>query len=315
MFFRAQYTISPEQVGQRLDQALATLCPEHSRVRLTNWLKEGHILVNGEVLPPRTRVEGEEVVEICAPLKAESAGLAEAMPLDIVYEDDHILVINKQDDLVVHPGAGNADGTLLNGLLYHCPSLEMVPRAGIVHRLDKGTTGLMVVAKTLEAHTSLVEQLQSRTVKRTYTAVVLGSMISGGDIDAPIGRDPHNRIKMAIVAEGKEARTQYRILEKFPAYTCLSVQLETGRTHQIRVHMASIGHPLVGDRTYERRQQLPKGLSPEMRAYIGQYPRPALHARALTFLHPATGLEVHFEAPVPLDMKTLLLRLREAGRT
>ncbi len=302
----------PEDVaGKRLDQALAQLFPQYSRSRLTQWVKDGRVLVDGEVLKPKDRVLGGEEVSLEPEVEADTQFQAEDIPLNIVYEDEAILVINKPPGLVVHPAAGNWSGTLQNGLLFHDPELAKVPRAGIVHRLDKETSGLMVVARTLEAHTSLVTQLQERTVKREYLALVQGQVISGGMVDEPIGRHPVDRKRMAVVASGKPAITHYLVEERFEGYTLLRVSLETGRTHQIRVHMAHIRFPMVGDPVYGGRARIPAGLSEEVREAILKFPRQALHATRLGLVHPVTGEEMQWEAPLPEDMQELLSFMRE----
>jgi 23S rRNA pseudouridine1911/1915/1917 synthase len=249
---------------------------------------------------------GGETLTINAHLEPEGDWQAEDIPLHIIFEDDHILVINKTANFVVHPAAGNRSGTVLNALLHHCPSLQSVPRAGIVHRLDKDTTGLMVVAKTLQAHTDLVLQLQARTVRREYEAVTVGCVIAGGTVDQPIGRHPHQRTKMAVITDGKEARTHYRVLKRFDSHSHLRVKLETGRTHQIRVHMAHIKHPIVGDDTYAGRLRIHKGTSIELQECLRQFGRQALHARELALVHPATGKEVGWTTDLPEDMQNLL---------
>jgi 23S rRNA pseudouridine1911/1915/1917 synthase len=302
----------PEDVaGKRLDQALAQLFPQYSRSRLTQWVKDGRVLVDGEVLKPKDRVLGGEEVSLEPEVEADTQFQAEDIPLNIVYEDEAILVINKPPGLVVHPAAGNWSGTLQNGLLFHDPELAKVPRAGIVHRLDKETSGLMVVARTLEAHTSLVTQLQERTVKREYLALVQGQVISGGMVEEPIGRHPVDRKRMAVVASGKPAITHYLVEERFEGYTLLRVSLETGRTHQIRVHMAHIRFPMVGDPVYGGRARIPAGLSEEVREAILKFPRQALHATRLGLVHPVTGEEMQWEAPLPEDMQALLSSMRE----
>jgi len=293
-----QGIISTDQAGCRLDQALAQLFPEYSRERLKTWLLAGQCQVNGAILRPKDRVEGGESVEINAALQEEVEWLAEKLPLEVVYADEDIIIINKAANVVVHPAAGNRAGTLVNALLSYAPELSQVPRAGIVHRLDKDTTGLLVVARNLSAHTSLVEQLQARTMSREYETVVHGIFLAGDTIDQPIGRHPHDRKKMAVVADGKPAITHYRVLQRFAKHTHLQVQLETGRTHQIRVHMAYVKHPIVGDKTYGRRIQ-------------HNFPRQALHARRLTLEHPRTGEEMSWEAPLPADMCELLAELKK----
>lgn len=299
-------TVPAECAGSRLDQVLAQLFPEFSRSRLQQWVKGGAVLVDGKVLRPKDKLFGGETVVVGATVEAADDVAAEDIPLPIVYEDDEILVIDKPVGLVVHPGAGNAAGTLQNALLHHAPSLAGVPRGGIVHRLDKDTSGLMVVAKTLSAHKQLVEQLQARTVKREYLALVSGTFTAGNRIEAPIGRHPRDRTRMAVVDNGREAITHYRIAQRFQAHTLLRVALETGRTHQIRVHMAYIGHPLVGDPVYGGRLLLPKGATDTVREALRGFRRQALHATRLALIHPASGDEMSWEAPVPADMQALL---------
>lgn len=290
----------------RIDVALARLCPEHSRSRLQTWLKEGRVTVDGAVADVRRKVFGGERVRVeAAPAPAEAAGRAEAIALAIMYEDESLLVIDKPAGLVVHPGSGNWSGTMMNALLHHAPQLAGVPRAGIVHRLDKDTSGLLVVAKTLAAQTDLVRQLQARTVKRHYLALVHGVIAAGGSIDAPIGRHPVQRTKMAVVRRagaGRDARTHYVPRERFPSATLVECRLETGRTHQIRVHMTSIGHPLVGDPVYGRRASGD--------ARLDGFPRQALHAWRLALVHPAKGVEMCWESPLPADFAALLETLR-----
>lgn len=297
--------------GQRLDQIAAQLFDEHSRSRLTAWIKEGRLTVDGQVKRPRDIVHSGSKLELTAELEAQGEWLAQDIPLDIVYEDDYILVINKPTDLVVHPAAGHADGTILNALLHHVPSIAQVPRAGIVHRLDKDTTGLMVVAKTLEAHTNLVEQLQARSVGRTYEAIVVGVVTSGDTINAPIGRHSQSRQKMAVTENGKEAITHYRVLDRFRAHTHVRVKLETGRTHQIRVHMSHVGFPLIGDQTYGGRFKIPPAANPTMIETLRDFPRQALHARFLELVHPITQQPMKWEAPLPEDFTWLLTLLRQ----
>lgn len=288
--------IQPEFAGCRLDQALAQLFPEYSRERLKGWVLDGYCKVDGSVLKPKDKVAGGEQVIIQATLQEEVTWQAEELPLDIVYEDEDLLVINKPANLVVHPAAGNRAGTLVNALLNHAPELSNIPRAGVVHRLDKDTTGLLVVARTLAAHTSLVEQMQARSISRIYEAVVHGIFLAGSTIDEPIGRHPHDRKKMAVVGDGREAITHYRVIKKFAKHTHIQVQLETGRTHQIRVHMAHVKHPIVGDKTYAPRMQ-------------HNFPRQALHARTLGFIHPSTDEEISFTSELPADMQALIKTL------
>jgi len=295
--------IPPDCAGQRLDAALAQLFPEHSRSRLQGWLKQGLIQIDGGTADAKRKVLGGERIT-CAVLPAPTfTAAAEDIPLPIVFEDDALIVIDKPAGLVVHPGNGNASGTLMNALLHHAPELAGVPRAGIVHRLDKETSGLMVVAKTLTAQTDLVRQLQARTVKRHYLALVHGKLATGGTVDAPLGRHPVQRTKMAVVKQGgKEARTHYAPVEQFDRCTLVECRLDTGRTHQIRVHMASIRHPLVGDPTY--------GKSRSGTALLDAFPRQALHAFRLALVHPDTHQDMSWEAPLPDDFATLLEALR-----
>jgi len=301
-----RFVASAECAGLRLDQALARLLPEHSRSRLQGWLRAGRIRVEGlAVSEPTRKIWGGERIEVeILPDPRAVPDAAEDIALVIVHEDEDILVIDKPAGLVVHPGSGNWAGTLLNALLHHAPALSAIPRAGIVHRLDKETSGLLVVAKTLEAQTDLVRQLQARTVKRHYLALVHGPVMHEGTVDAPIGRHPTQRVKMAVVAEGREARTHYRILERFKEATLLECRLETGRTHQIRVHMASIGHPLVGDPTYGKRSAVHAGSA------LAGFPRQALHAFRLALVHPRSHGEIAWTAPPPGDFEELLERLR-----
>ncbi|MFV3330719.1 23S rRNA pseudouridine(1911/1915/1917) synthase RluD [Pseudomonas sp. NY15437] len=297
--------------GQRLDQVAAQLFSDHSRSRLAGWIKDGRLKVDGAVLRPRDIVHTGSRLELAVELEAQGEWVAQDIELDIVYEDDHILVIDKPTGLVVHPAAGHQDGTLLNALLHHVPHLANVPRAGIVHRLDKDTTGLMVVAKTLGAHTNLVAQLQARSVSRIYEAIVTGVIVAGGTVDAPIGRHGVQRQKMAVIETGKVAISHYRVLERFRAHTHTRVKLETGRTHQIRVHMTHIGHPLVGDPTYGGRFRIPPGASPTLVESLRDFPRQALHARFLELDHPATGVRMKWESPLPDDFTWLLSLLRQ----
>lgn len=299
-----QLTIPPECAGLRLDAALAKLFPEHSRSRLQGWLKDGLILLDGAAADSKRKVHGGESITCAVPPAPSFDDAAENIPLPIVFEDAALIVIDKPAGLVVHPGNGNASGTLMNALLHHAPELAGVPRAGIVHRLDKETSGLMVVAKTLTAQTDLVRQLQARTVKRHYLALVHGKVTTGGTVDAPLGRHPVQRTKMAVVKlGGKEARTHYLPVEHFEHCTLVECRLDTGRTHQIRVHMANIKHPLVGDPVY--------GKAKCGNAILAAFPRQALHAFRLALVHPVTGLELHWEAPLPADFASLLEQLRD----
>ena len=305
---KRQFQISTDAYGQRLDQVVAVLLPDYSRSRLQKWIKQGKILLNGELCKPKTKVTGGETILVTIEEEQQGEWLAERIPLDIIFEDDSILIINKPVGLVVHPAAGNYSGTLLNALLYHCPELINVPRAGIVHRLDKDTSGLLVVARTLTAQTHLVKQLQNRAFDREYEAIVMGEMISGGTVDEPIGRHPVNRVKMAVMKNsnnGKEAITHYRIKERYRGYTGLQVKLETGRTHQIRVHMAHLNFPLVGDQVYAGRLRLPSDCDDSLKQFLNNFKRQALHARKLGLEHPETKQWMEWEAAVPDDMAEL----------
>lgn len=303
--------LTREEHGMRMDQAAAVLFSEFSRERLKQWINEGALTLDGKTVKPKVKVLVGQCLRLNATLQAEGEWVAQDISLDVVYEDDSVLVINKPAGLVVHPAAGNPDGTLLNALLYHYPALENIPRAGIVHRLDKDTTGLMVVARTLEAHHSLIKQLKSKSVTREYDAVVVGVMTAGGTVDAPLGRHPRDRKRQAVVANGKPAVTHFRVAERFGGHTHVRCQLETGRTHQIRVHMSHEGWPLVGDPVYGGRLRFPPGASEGLREALQAFGRQALHARRLRFDHPLTGEEVMCHAPMPVDMAQLLERLRE----
>ncbi|KFX67336.1 ribosomal large subunit pseudouridine synthase D [Pseudomonas taeanensis MS-3] len=297
--------------GQRLDQVAAQLFAEHSRSRLSAWIKEGLLTVDGAVLRPRDIVHGGALLELNAEQEAQGEWIAQDIELDIVYEDDQLLVINKPAGLVVHPAAGHADGTLLNALLHHVPDIVNVPRAGIVHRLDKDTTGLMVVAKTIQAQTQLVDQLQKRSVSRIYECIVIGVITAGGKIDAPIGRSSSQRQRMAVTDGGKQAISHYRVLERFRSHTHTRVKLETGRTHQIRVHMSHVGYPLVGDPVYGGRFRIPPAASQTLVQSLKEFPRQALHARFLELDHPVTGQRMKWESPLPDDLVWLLTLLRQ----
>lgn len=303
--------IPDELAGLRLDQALAKLFPDYSRGQLSKWVKAGQVLLGDKQPRPRDVVKVGESVVINAELaNVDETWRAEPIALDIVYEDDAVLIINKAAGMVVHPGAGNSHGTLVNALLAHVPELIHIPRAGIVHRLDKSTTGLLMVAKTLPAHNSLVAQLQARAVDREYQAIINGVITGGGKVDQPIGRHPVERKKMAVSRSGKPAVTHYRLVQRFRAHTHVRCKLETGRTHQIRVHMAHIRHPLVGDPVYGG-LRLGKGLSETAREALTGFRRQALHAASLGFEHPDSGEWVSFEVPIPDDMQQLLTILRQ----
>lgn len=298
--------------GKRLDAALSQQFSDYSRSRIQEWIQNGFVKVNGEVITSnKYKMAGFEDIEINAEIEVAGEWKPEAIDLDIVYEDEALLVINKPAGLVVHPGAGNQDGTMVNALLHHCPELANLPRAGIIHRIDKETTGLLVVAKTIAAHTNLVEQLQNRAFTREYDAVVNRVMVSGGTIDRPIGRHPTKRTSMAVVPDGKRAITHYRVVEKFLDHTHLKLRLETGRTHQIRVHMAYLKFPLVGDPLYSGRYRVPTRITPELRDTLDHFKRQALHASLLGLNHPETGEYIEWRAPMPQDMAKLLDDLRE----
>lgn len=301
--------------GMRLDQAAAELFGGFSREQLKAWIKQGALTVNGGQGRPKDKVAGGERLELKAELAGEARFEPQAIDLNVIHEDDEVLVLDKPAGLVVHPAAGNPDGTLLNALLHHCPELSTVPRAGIVHRLDKDTSGLMVVAKTLTAQASLVEQLQARTVSREYDAVVTGVMTGGGTVDAPIGRHPKDRKRQAVTVNGKPAVTHYRVVERFRGHTHVRCKLETGRTHQIRVHLAHQRYPLVGDALYGGRLKMPPGAAEELKALLREFPRQALHARKLAFIHPDKGLRMSFRTALPDDLVMLLDYLRDDHET
>lgn len=305
-------TVPAATAGTRLDQALAHLLAQHSRSRLKGWIEAGQVRIDGAVVvSPRHKLHGGEslvVTEVVA--EAQGAHAAEAIPLTILHEDATLLVVDKPPGLVVHPGSGNRDGTMLNALLHHAPTLAALPRAGIVHRLDKDTSGLMVVAKTMEAQTDLVRQLAARAVKREYLALVLGDLARATTIDAPIGRHPTQRTSMAVVAGGKAARTHVDIVERFGLATLLRCRLETGRTHQIRVHLTALGHPLVGDPTYRGRRGASLAAPEAMRTF----PRQALHAQRLGLVHPESKAAMQWESPVPADFVRLIDALRAAKK-
>ena len=303
-------TIPADAAGQRLDQALAALFPEYSRSRLKAWLLDGAIVVDGASPRPRDAVQGGETVSLTASPEPGTRAAPEPIALDVVYEDDSLIVINKPAGLVVHPGAGNAAGTLMNGLLHHAPELEALPRAGIVHRLDKDTSGLLLIARTMTAHTTLVRLLAGRGIGRHYLAICQGVLTGGGTVDAPVGRHRVDRKRMCVRDDGKPAITHYTVIERFAAHTYIKVRLETGRTHQIRVHLAYRRHPLVGDPVYGGRLALPAGAGERLRAALRAFRRQALHAAELRLEHPATGARLAFDAPPPADFTSLLDALR-----
>ncbi len=308
-------TVPEALAGLRLDRALAQMFPQYSRSRLKEWLLAGAITVDGGTPRPRDPVAGGEVVELVPQAEPEVAAAPEPMALDVVFEDADLLVVNKPAGLVVHPGAGNPAGTLMNGLLHHAPGLGEVPRAGIIHRIDKDTSGLLLVAKTLPAHTALVRQLAARDISRNYLAVCHGVLTGGGTIDTPLARHPVDRKRMSVQPGGKPAVTHYTVLERFRAFTYIKVELETGRTHQIRVHFAYRRHALVGDPVYGGRLAVPAGASEALAEALRRFRRQALHATRLAFAHPTTGDALEFEAEPPEDFRQLLATLREDAAT
>jgi 23S rRNA pseudouridine1911/1915/1917 synthase len=303
---RLEATVADDLAGMRLDQALASLFPDYSRSRLQAWTRAGRVSVNGEQRRPRDRVNGGDQLTLRVVAEPQVACIAQAIPLKIVFEDAHLLVINKPAGLVVHPAAGNPDGTLQNALLHHDPALADLPRAGIVHRLDKDTTGLMVVARSQAAHKRLVDVIAARDVHREYRALVVGNMPAGGTIDLPIGRHPTQRTRMAVNPLGKPSVTHFRVLAHFRGHTLLKVILDTGRTHQIRVHMAHLRHPVFGDPTYGRRLQLPGGASDALKQVLRGFRRQALHAKRLQFMHPVARRPMRFACALPGDMRAVI---------
>jgi len=307
--------VPAELDGSRLDAAAAKLFPVYSRARLQDWIEQGLLTRNG-LAAARTRetVRGGDLLRLTPVTADAGSAAAQEITLDVVYADDALAIINKPPGLIAHPGAGAPDGTLQNALLHRFPQTSAVPRAGLVHRLDKDTSGLLVVALTLPAHTRLVAAMAARRIRREYDALVNGGVVSGATVDAPIGRDPHNRVRMAVLVGGRRAVTHYRVQERFRFHTLLRVRLETGRTHQIRVHMASLRHPVVGDGVYGGQVVRGVGMDEELRAALRAFPRQALHARELSLHHPDDGSERHFVAEPPADMQELLGRLRAAER-
>jgi len=306
--------IPADLAGLRLDQALARMFPEYSRSRLKEWLLAGSITLDGASKRPRDAVAGGEIVSLQPQTEASVRAEPEPIALDVVFEDENLLVVNKPAGLVVHPGAGNPAGTLMNGLLHHAPTLEQVPRAGIIHRIDKQTSGLLLVAKTLQSHTSLVRLLADREISRHYLAVCNGVLTGGGTINEPVARHPVDRKRMSIQQDGKPAVTHYTVIERLRAFTYVSVKLETGRTHQIRVHFAHRRHALVGDPVYGGRLALPKGASEELIQMLRRFKRQALHAARLGFVHPVSAERLEFEAPPPDDFQELLAVMRRDAK-
>ncbi len=309
-----QFQLDETYLGQRIDQVAATIWSDFSREKLKQWLKEGHLLVNGNSVKPKYKCEGFELLTLEVELEAQTCSLPEDIPLDIVYEDDDIIVVNKPVGMVVHPGAGNSSGTLVNALLHHYPKSAELTRAGLVHRIDKDTSGLLVVAKNLEAQFSLSKQLAKKTVYRVYDLIVYGNVIAGGTVDEPIKRHPVDRVKMAVLPGGKDAVTHYNVKERFQHFTRIQARLETGRTHQIRVHFSYIGFGLVGDPVYMPRVRVPAGATELLDETLRGFRRQALHAAELGLKHPRTGEEMLFKAPWPADLATLVDVLRTENK-
>ncbi|NHB58360.1 23S rRNA pseudouridine(1911/1915/1917) synthase RluD [Acinetobacter sp. 194] len=309
-----QFQLDESYLGLRIDQAAAMVWSEFSREKLKQWLKEGHLLVNGQVVKPKYKCEGNEILSLDVELEVQTGAEPENIPLNIVYEDNDILVINKPVGMIVHPGAGNPNGTLVNALLYHYPKSAELSRAGLVHRIDKDTSGLLVVAKNLEAQFSLSKQLAKKSVYRVYDLITYGNIIAGGTIDEPIKRHPVDRVKMAILPGGRDAVTHYNVKERFQNFTRVQAQLETGRTHQIRVHFSYIGFPLIGDPVYVSRVKVPAGASETLASSLRAFKRQALHASKLGLVHPRSGEEMTFEAPWPEDFTALLDVLRSENK-
>ncbi|WP_439036115.1 23S rRNA pseudouridine(1911/1915/1917) synthase RluD [Acinetobacter sp. PC34] len=309
-----QFQLDETYLGQRIDQVAATIWSDFSREKLKQWLKEGHLLVNGNSVKPKYKCEGFELLTLEVELEAQTRSLPEDIPLDIVYEDEDIIVVNKPVGMVVHPGAGNSSGTLVNALLHHYPKSAELTRAGLVHRIDKDTSGLLVVAKNLEAQFSLSKQLAKKTVYRVYDLIVYGNVIAGGTVDEPIKRHPVDRVKMAVLPGGKDAVTHYNVKERFQHFTRIQARLETGRTHQIRVHFSYIGFGLVGDPVYMPRVRVPVGATELLDETLRGFRRQALHAAELGLKHPRTGDEMLFKAPWPADLATLVDVLRTENK-
>jgi len=304
--------IIPERMtGNRIDSSLSEMLPDYSRSKITAWIKSGDALINQKFFKPKDKSCGNEIVYLTFNQKQSNDWIAEEIPLNIVYEDEDIIIINKQFGLVTHPGAGNWSGTLANALLYYDPALVSLDRAGIVHRLDKNTSGLMVIARNAKSQKYLVEQLQNHSIDREYSAIVYGHMIAGGTVDEPIGRDPKDRVKQAVLMSGKEAKTHYRAIDRFKSHTHVKAILETGRTHQIRVHLSHVGHSLIGDPMYGGRVRFPKKASEELKDALVNFTRQALHSKKLTLTHPISGEIMSWKAPLPDDMLRLLEVLKK----
>ena len=298
--------IPNRMIGNRLDSSLSIMLPDYSRSKITAWIKSGDALIQQKTFKPKDKVNGNEVVNLTLNQKQNNNWIAEKIPLNIVYEDEDIIVINKKFGLVTHPGAGNWSGTLANALLYYDSSLSILARAGIVHRLDKNTSGLMVVARNEKSQKHLIEQLQNHSIQREYSAIVYGHMIAGGTVDEPIGRDPKDRVKQAVSMSGKVAVTHFRAIDRFKSHTHVKAILETGRTHQIRVHLSHVGHSLVGDPVYGGRVRFPKKASMELKEALINFKRQALHSKKLTLMHPVSGEQMSWKVPLPDDMQKLL---------
>ena len=303
--------IPHRMTGNRLDSSLSEMLPQYSRSKITAWIKAGDALINNKTFKPKDKVTKSEEVSLTLTEKQNNNWLAEDIPIKIIYEDHDIIVINKDFGLVTHPGAGNSTGTLANALLYYDSNLSKLDRAGIVHRLDKNTSGLMVVARNAKSQKYLVEQLQNHSVHREYSAIVYGHMIAGGTIDEPIGRDPKDRVKQAVSMSGKDAVTHYRAIDRFKSHTHVKAILETGRTHQIRVHLSHVGHSLIGDLMYGGRVRFPKKASEELKLALVNFKRQALHSKKLTLTHPISGDLMSWKAPLPDDMQKLLDELKK----
>ena len=303
--------IPNRMTGNRLDSSLSEMLPQYSRSKITAWIKAGDALINNKTFKPKDKVTKSEEVSLTLTEKQNNNWLAEDIPIKIIYEDHDIIVINKDFGLVTHPGAGNSTGTLANALLYYDSNLSKLDRAGIVHRLDKNTSGLMVVARNVKSQKYLVEQLQNHSVHREYSAIVYGHMIAGGTIDEPIGRDPKDRVKQAVTMNGKDAVTHYRAIDRFKSHTHVKAILETGRTHQIRVHLSHVGHSLIGDVMYGGRVRFPKKASEELKLALVNFKRQALHSKKLTLTHPISGDLMSWKAPLPDDMQKLLDDLKK----
>jgi 23S rRNA pseudouridine1911/1915/1917 synthase len=308
-------TVDEKLAEVRIDKAISSVLKEFSRMNIKQWINSGNILVNQEKVEPKTKLIIGQIVSVEPIFEDRKETVSEAMDLSIVFEDDHMIIINKPHGLVVHPGTGNMEGTLQNGLLHHHPALSKLPRAGLIHRLDKNTSGLLIIAKTNQSYNALVSDLQERLITREYRAICLGVMTSGGTVDANLSRDPNNRIRFKIMNQGKRAVTHYRVLKKFKNHTFLGLRLETGRTHQIRAHLSHIQYPLIGDPLYGGRFFTPKGAKEDLILKLKNFKRQALHACLLSFNHPIEKRKVKFESTLPTDMESILLEMSEGSLT